>query len=211
MSARDAVKLLLAEHLQPLLKERGFRKKGLTFYRQVGGNFALINFQKSTSSTQDFVKFTINLGVFSQRLHAARGDAPQSADETAIPNEIDCHLRTRIGALLPERNDAWWSLFRVGDGPELGAQLVDILKKVALPFLDARTSDEGLRDHWLASPHPYANGALKLPLLLKEVGPQDAFDQYMAGLRASAETSYSDRQQLTAVESLLKIRQEPSA
>ena len=74
VAAQDTIKRLVAEHLAPTFKQRGFRSKGLTFHRAVGDNFAILQLQKSRGSTASVVDFTFNVSVFSGRLYRDSGD-----------------------------------------------------------------------------------------------------------------------------------------
>jgi len=64
MNGQEAMKQLVAEELQACLKAQGFRKKGLTFLRELDANYGLVQLQKSRSSTATAVEFTINVSVF---------------------------------------------------------------------------------------------------------------------------------------------------
>jgi hypothetical protein len=134
------------------LKAHGFKKRALTFHRRMGDNFAVLQFQKRRTSTSASVEFTINVGVFSGRVQRALALSTWVPDFADAPNEPECHLRERIGLLMPERQDTWWAVRHDTNPSELGAKLRAVLETHALPFLAARTSDEGLRDHWRAQP-----------------------------------------------------------
>jgi hypothetical protein len=128
------MKLLVVEELQPSLKVSGFRKQALTFYRRVQGNYAIIQLQKSRHSTASMVEFTINLGVFSPRVQQGLEQYIWVPDVKKVPTEPNCHLRLRIGRLMPERPDPWWAIGPNTDRGPLGATLRALLDSQALPF-----------------------------------------------------------------------------
>jgi hypothetical protein len=83
--------------------------------------------------------FTINLGVAIDSLTVARG-----GDPTRKPPENWCHWRSRIGRLLEDQEDRWWTLNLETDLPELTADIVTILVERALPLLEACSTEAGL-------------------------------------------------------------------
>jgi len=173
MTAQDAMKLFVAEELQPALKARVFQKRAFTFYRRVERNYAIIQLQKSRSSSAQVVEFTINVGVFSTRVHAALDEVTWVPEVKGVPTEPDCQLRRRIGFLAPERRDLWWAIGPTTDRGSLGCAIRTVLESHALPFLESCTTDEGLRDYWLASFGSAPEG-LALAVLLRDIGPQAA-------------------------------------
>jgi hypothetical protein len=61
----------------------------------------------------------------------------QKKDASMWINEYDCALRKRIGHLMPEQDDVWWSL----DDPDAAATAALIaVEQSAIPWLDSLTS-----------------------------------------------------------------------
>jgi hypothetical protein len=97
--------------IAPLLKTAGFRKRSNSFNRRSAGDLThVVNFQMGPfmpPGTQEFPpirvnlygKFTVNVGVFVPGL-ARRLGRPETPTWV---NEYDCHLRGRIGLLMPAR------------------------------------------------------------------------------------------------------------
>jgi hypothetical protein len=183
MTAQESMKQLVAEQLAPLFKARGFKKSGLTFHRRVEKNYAIVQLQKSISSTAVGVSFTINLGVFSERVQRGLAKITWVPDVAGVPSEVACHLRQRIGPLMPEAQDKWWSIGPATDQATLGATIRSAIETHALPFLEARVSDEGLRDHWLAGTKEPMHD-LALAVLLREIGPRVQLESLLHRLRA---------------------------
>ena len=87
------------ELVTPLLKSYGFSRRGQNFYTRRDGNWGVINFQKSQSSTQDKVKFTVNLGIYSQvlakfyeRLKGSRADEQANDKSDAMHLSETAHF-----------------------------------------------------------------------------------------------------------------------
>lgn len=183
MTAQDAMKRFVADELRATFKSHGFRAKGLTFNRQVADNFGIVQLQKSRNSTASVVEFTINLGVFSDRVQQTLSKFMWMPEVTGVPTEPACHLRQRVGFLLPEARDVWWSIRADGVVAELGATIRSVLERQAFPFLEARISDEGLRDHWLQRAARGPEG-LALAVLVRELGPRQILAPLLERLRA---------------------------
>ena len=103
-------------------------------------------------------RFTINLGVWLPGLTKPGSRAP-AQHSTHFINDYNCHLRARIGELLPEAADTWWRLSAPAD--QLAAIVSSAITGHALPWL-ARFStwDDTLRQleaapadpNWFMSP-----------------------------------------------------------
>ena len=172
MQAAYAFTTLLKDMVGPELKEHGFSKKGPTFYLWCKDNWGLINFQKSSSSTNESITFTVNLGVASSRLLKFFS----SVKETGKPSIWDCHWRERLGILLPEHNDKWWVLYRETDLESLHNLLSRNLRELVIPEIARYIGDEQLRDLWLEGKSPGLTNVqrlLYLSVLLKALGPLD--------------------------------------
>jgi hypothetical protein len=165
-TAQDVLRELLKIHVGPALRAAGFAGSGQDFHKRAGGNWAAINVQRDRYSTAAELRFTVNLGTASTVVRLEDGYA---ADEPA--REIVCHWRTRLGALLPEARDRWWTV-RTGMRPEaimeLGGTLARMLDDTAIPKLDAMASDEAILEAVLPGGQPTAG---MYPAQLDIVGP----------------------------------------
>src|SRR4051812_28773507 len=97
-------KKLLSE-IGTVLSAYGFTKKGDTFFSAKNENWALIDFQKSRSSSPDKIVFTITIGICSVALRRFANE-----DLSVNPKIEDCHWKKRIGMLLPINNDFWFQI-----------------------------------------------------------------------------------------------------
>jgi hypothetical protein len=59
---------MVKEYLAPYFKSKGFKKQNLNFYKVENGLTFMINFQKSTSNSIDYVRFYINCGIYSEQI-----------------------------------------------------------------------------------------------------------------------------------------------
>jgi hypothetical protein len=79
------------EYLAPYFKSKGFKKQNLNFYREHNGLTFLINFQKNSYNSVDYVAFYINCGIYCTELEEIVG-----AEIEAKPKEYDCLYRERF-------------------------------------------------------------------------------------------------------------------
>lgn len=131
--------------LHQFLKPEGFPKKGSNFILDSADVRLIIQLQKSTSSSADQLRFTINLGAYS-KIVAVRLGYPKERIETA--SEPDCHWRERIGSLLPEKQDKWWKVTSDEDVRRSSQEVIDGLARYGLPALAEVDSTAKLRDLW---------------------------------------------------------------
>ena len=172
---------VLAKRLAVALRPYGFRRRGQTFYRRTDGNWGLINLQKSTSSTRHLVRFTINVGIFSERI-----GSPYRAPSGGPPSIWICHYHERIGFLLPVRQDHWWSIGPTTHVDALGDEIERHVIQVAVPEIDRYISDEALRDLWLSGRSPGETDVVRLrnlAVLLNRIGPKEHLEPTLEALR----------------------------
>ncbi|WP_430331612.1 DUF4304 domain-containing protein [Rhodococcus sp. ACT016] len=90
-SAEQAFTSVLEASVIPLLKERRFRKRKLTFTRDRDGVVDVINLQRSAGNSRESIRFYVNCGVYSAEFDRVIGREPQQR-----PAEVDCQYRCRI-------------------------------------------------------------------------------------------------------------------
>ena len=109
---------LVASAIAPPLREAGFRRTGRTFALHDGdGNWGLVNVQSSSSSSRSRASITANLGVSLGMLR--RWEEPEAAE--AAPHYSNAHWLRRIGELMADGTDRWWTL-RQGNRMRAGAR-----------------------------------------------------------------------------------------
>lgn len=184
MKASLAFQQMLKECLAPMLKGYGFSKSGNTFVLNKEMNWGMINFQKSTQSTKDRVKFTITLGIASERLlrfFQIRNKRPQI---------INSHWNQRLGFYLPEHRDTWWTIESDISTEKLCEELKKHICDLAIPEINEYISDESLKTLWLSGHSPGLTAIqrlMNLSVLLKDLGTQEDLQAVLDELRTASE------------------------
>ncbi len=132
---------LLIKRLSKSLSTLGFSKKGNSFYTHDCNNVAIINIQKSKSSTNSEIIFTINYGVCSTLLMKYLWGS------TTKPAITVCQWVTRIQQTnyQPE----WWVINETVDVVMLEQTILDEIKTHAIPTFHNIIGDESLINAWL--------------------------------------------------------------
>ena len=162
----------LIKEISSLLKEKHFSRKGNCFYLRQGNNWGLIDFQKSRKSSSDEVIFTINVGICSGAL--LEFFSPELLEKK--PSIEVCQWRERLGFLLPDRQDRWWTV-REGPIDSLMAELTSYLLKIAIPEIKAHLDDKQLCNEWLSGKSPGLTDIqrlMNLSVLLKTTGSENS-------------------------------------
>jgi hypothetical protein len=133
---------LLSEWVTPVLKERGFRKVGLSYEKDEAEAIVVVGYQRSRDRG-DCDRFTVNLAVASKRVFSFEDHRTSKR----TPVEL-CHWRMRLGRTLEESADTWWELCSAADVSAVGQEQQALLKTKALPILRKTASDEALREQW---------------------------------------------------------------
>ncbi|MBB5033889.1 DUF4304 domain-containing protein [Prosthecobacter vanneervenii] len=128
---QDIIKAMVSSLHKEHLKGLGFGKTGTTWIRSLEWP-QVINIQLSSFNSAEEAKFTINIGISIPPMRSAWGTP---AVEGAL-KEYDCELRTRIGSLLPNKNDKWWDVTSGSDPEELMHEVSDDISDYALPWLN---------------------------------------------------------------------------
>lgn len=126
----------IAAAFAPVLKAAGYRKRRLTWYRDWPDTITVFDVQRSRWSDS----YYLNLGVYLKAL----GDEP-------APGEHRCHVRTRVGRLVPEAERlpllAALDFDTATTDPDgRMPTLVAAVSAVALPWLERYAAVSELRD-----------------------------------------------------------------
>jgi hypothetical protein len=140
----------LQKAIAPVLKVRGFHKNGATWRRDGPTSIGVLNLQGS----QWAPFFYINLGVFLLAL----GKNPR-------PLEYECHLRTRLGDLVPDRGrlHGLLSFEAPIEDDHRVADLSALIAEYAVPWLDRVSALDGALDYarGLSPKSPFVSAELK--------------------------------------------------
>ena len=201
MGALERYKELI-KVISSLLKEKGFSRKGTCFYLRRGNNWGLLDFQKSRKGIVGETIFTVNLGICSGRLLEFL--SPDLLEQK--PSIEACHWRERVGFLLPERQDKWWSIRSTGPLNSLVNELKDCLDQAAIPAIEQHLSDEQLCSEWLSGKSPGLTDIqrlMNLSVLLKVTGEGSALRETLKELEeksAGTSIAYMVKQHLQNLE-----------
>jgi hypothetical protein len=156
VTARAKYDLMIRDEVGPWLRERGFKKRRNSFRRSDDAGWQVIEFQASQWGSCDDVRFTINLWVGVAEFAEA---------------EAEAQVQERIGALLPDGEDHWWSLDTTTNLAALGDELRNVLVGQAMPWLEARRSLDQLMTLARESPDDFPAYLLaRFKVLLKRAG-----------------------------------------
>jgi Domain of unknown function (DUF4304) len=142
-SAPDRFGDLLRARLAPALRELGFVGSGSTYRLPIPESFALLGFQRSRYNDRSSVSFTLNLAAGSTATwEVARRDYPFLPKQPSTTPRYPGGLwHARLGMLLPEPRDVWWTVDRDTDLDALAAEVVTMVRDHAMPALRAHAQD----------------------------------------------------------------------
>ncbi len=188
MRAQEGLTALLQEHIAPTLAAEGFERAGETFHRPVERNWEVIAVEHSEVCERDHVKLGAHLAVAIDRLRGMGNGWPKGGR----PAGRRCHFGVGLGQLLTGRN-VWWDLRPDTDVAMLGETLSEAIRRYGLPWLEARSSDERLRNTYLAELDSVAWWELRpLRKLVEQLGPNEARKALAAELRRRADREAAD-------------------
>src|SRR5579862_131254 len=133
-SYKNTVLAVMADALRPA----GFRKRESCFDRRLSDVVHLIGLQASTSSTASLLRVTANLAAW----------VPSLADGQDRPDIWSSHWRQRLGQLMPEHSDRWWSVTNDQEADLAATEMTAALVRYALPILDTVSSVAALQQVW---------------------------------------------------------------
>lgn len=133
--------------LHPVLKQRGFTRRGRVWNRTVDSRRHVIDVQSGKWSEVDSGDFTVNLGILVPPAYVAFWNrAPP-----AFARILDCEVRVRLGALMDGgvlhessagqgKTDHWWTFDASSDPVRLGQEVSELVIEVGLPFFESMNS-----------------------------------------------------------------------
>jgi hypothetical protein len=182
MKVEDLYKEMIRGVIFPPLKKLGYTKVKTSFYFRFEGNLGIINFQKSQKSDSSQIVFTVNMGIASKRIL----NFLSFPEEKQRPLIWDTQLRVRLGHLLWEGHDVWWTINQETTIDTLGPLFLDYVVNYCVPFIQDYITDEALRDLWMTGKSPSLTEferLLYLSVLLKQTGPIEILETTLNELR----------------------------
>jgi Domain of unknown function (DUF4304) len=148
-----------AQHLSNL----GFKRRQNIIYVRNQDGFGVVEFQRSLSNSSSQIKFTINVGVIIDVLldPRVRGNVAKR------PATLYAHVRQRLGRLLPERNEKWWTIVQSSDTEHLAAQVLQCVLNGAIPFLRDYSNIDNVVSMWKQGRSPGLTDAERREVLSK--------------------------------------------
>jgi hypothetical protein len=131
--------------LTAALKLLGYAKSGSTFRLHNAGTISIISLQSSTSSTSAMAKVTVNFGV-----HVLVLQDPQQRN----PFSWSAHWHQRIGHLMPQKDDIWWSIRTMEESRAVAAEIVRCVEQFGLPALAQVSTVPAIQRHWESGSSP---------------------------------------------------------
>ena len=159
---------VIKEVASTILKENGFKKQGLNFYRPIDEISHTINIQKDKWNTKEEIRFTLNIGVFSNKYWLSEFDYDEACKLPKFPNESTSIVRERIGELKLGK-DHWYTIESQKLEYALIKELKEDIKKYVLPFLNSITNVNELIQYLKNNQTDHGND-YKLFIMLAEEG-----------------------------------------
>jgi hypothetical protein len=139
MKTQEIFSTLLKEKIAPNLRSAGLKGSGQNYSLKSESHWALIGFQKSTSSSSLEVKFTINLYVVSKKeWEAGREESSYFPAKPTANISWRIGWNKRIGFLLPGNSDFWWSLTENTDLNTISQNIIESITEKAIPAILAQ-------------------------------------------------------------------------
>lgn len=135
------LKKVLANETFSLLKQKGFRRQGMTFSLTQNDLIFFIQIQSSPYSTTAIWMFTLNIGIVSLKLC--------QLTDIAKPTYLDSHWRKRIGFYLNPPSDKWWSVSNNKSFESSKKEIIELLEREVLPDIFSFQTTEDLQAFWL--------------------------------------------------------------
>ncbi|WP_205474841.1 DUF4304 domain-containing protein [Nocardioides sp. SYSU D00038] len=184
MSAQEALKATLRDHLGPIARLKGYKGSAPTWRKaSAAGDWAIVNVQSSSFSSAD-LRCVVNLAFAPEpwlrwRTHHLGAGMPRTVSESLGLYRERLHPQG-----TPESTDGWWDVTDDGSARLAVADMVTQLNAAGWPVLESMFSREvmlrRLQDGDLGRMQQRSNRevfyACAEALLLMDAGPSDALE-----------------------------------
>jgi len=174
---------VIKEVASTILKENGFKKQGLNFYKPFDELSHTINIQKDKWNTKELIRFTFNIGVFSNKYWLSEYDYEEKCQLPKFPNESSSIIRERIGE-LKFGEDYWYTIESQRLEYGLVKELKEDIQKYVLPFLNSITNVRQLIQYLKNNQTAYG-ADYKLFIILAEEGLMEEAKLVYASMKKS--------------------------
>jgi Domain of unknown function (DUF4304) len=136
-TAQDTYAAMLKTLIAPGLRAVGFKGSGQNYRLPSDDYWAMLGFQKSTSSDASHVRFTGNVVVVSRSgWDAIRAESPHLPERPTATTYWGTFVwQKRIGELLPGGEDQWWEVEAGSDAAELADAILWAIRDYVLPAM----------------------------------------------------------------------------
>lgn len=137
VNAIDLFHQMLRERIAPALRDHGFTGAGLEYrLREADPDHLLLGFQRSVSDTAERCRFTVNLRSVRYEDHEARRRLRPALGSRLSANRVGPDgWHTRIGALLGQPHDHWWTLTDEHDVARVADAVLTLILRYAVPVM----------------------------------------------------------------------------
>lgn len=186
MSERSEIVEALLSALEPTLASQGLVRRQARFAIRKT-NLAIVDIQRSRSSTANSVLLTVNIGGVSRRVSDVYGQRLPKG----VPAPTLWHWNERLGNLAAVPHDKWWRITSVSEALEAAEDIQTRLRQHASRTLNCVLDDECLRQAWM---NRYSPGLTRLQALrylaalLATIGPREGIPPVLEEIRAISGT-----------------------
>jgi hypothetical protein len=205
MAARDVLREWLTAEIDPFMRERGWSRSASSYLLRRPGVVGVIAFRAHPESDATLVAFWVSVGVWSSRLAEVEAILDDGLRRPKPPSFAGCHWQLAYSDVMEPELKAWtrdrpsmdWLLDRSATPEtwtELTAIVRDRLDHVAIPAATTMTSEEALRDAYLAGYMPVSSSRHRIPftwVLVQALGPAEELPRLRAEMR-STEPAFAD-------------------
>ncbi len=122
------------DKIADFLKDDDFKKRGNHFFKRNGEIGYCVNIQNDKWNDAMHIRFTLNLGIYTERFWLECEDFKNTGIIPTFPKEYECAIRKRIGNLLPVKEDKWYCITSGTDVMKLWSKIERDLTEYILPF-----------------------------------------------------------------------------
>jgi hypothetical protein len=137
-----ALKASVLAALQAALEPLGFVASGALLQRELAEVVHLVELQSSQEANVSHIAVTVNLGVYAPSLVDA------GIRDYIRPSIPQAHWRERLGILMPQRRDRWWTIENPEQAAEAGAEIAASVTEYGLAPLGKIADLASLRRIW---------------------------------------------------------------
>ena len=197
------IQQIIANPIQPILKQAGFRKKGHLWNRYRERFVDVLDIQRAKVDVPGSEEFTINLGIFVPEFY----EVVWGEKIKGFAKEVDCAFRLRIGPLLQEcaareALDIWWNLESQKDVESAGEEISCALRDKVLPFFESFRSIQDIHDY-IENVEPGKHNDLLAQIYLAlakiAIGDADACDKILMSIIQGPSKGWADRASLIRI------------